>query len=380
MRGGPLIAVSAILCCVAGFGLHESRRSRVKTDDNTKKASRERPEVRVKLLGTKFTPEGKAWPGLALLNDPCNLTVALPSGRELRLPVKQVILSDTKGTITGISTLPLMQLVGFQTALSELRRILKDLAIEPDRRMEEMISLYENYGDMKANGGIDLDGLGTVIEEKALIAVAIRPDWEGKGWFFSLTFYPTNEAWGRLEGLRPRESKAERYGVLPELTVALSKPIGAIKGKEWVLDPVSKRPFSTVRTSYEDPRTVKVELPDGRVFDAAARVVFLDQRQGAVTGVHFLTLAKMPDYPSAVTELRRTLKGWGVDTDHQFEAPLARWSKLHEKPNYLLPHRTSLALGPEAELVIEVTNFGIEKDWYITYSITGHPEHAGRPR
>src|SRR3954454_3923950 len=112
-RSRSMISALVFITIAGGLGLVFMGRwpgIRSLAADRKGEAARIIPRASVSLLGGMFTTKGQEWPGLAGLDEPCHLTVALPSGRRLRLPVKQVILHDEKGTVTDINTLPLKRL------------------------------------------------------------------------------------------------------------------------------------------------------------------------------------------------------------------------------------------------------------------------------
>ncbi len=191
-----------------------------------------RRQVSVVLLGPAETlvgidvPSGLAQQRTAYMraDEPSDVTLTLPNGRTMRLPVKYVSVTTAYATVTDVDLLPLERSVPFKEAVAELHRLLEALRITRDERMKEKMK-REWPEDAPGFDPVKRPGfyphtydLGTALSDDTGFGVRLRAADDG-GWFIVLTFSaqgPKRQAVRGRAGTRPSTPPAAQSNTHPD--------------------------------------------------------------------------------------------------------------------------------------------------------------------
>ncbi len=145
--------------------------------------------ISVRLLGPASEITGIAVPkNLASQNDtylhapePSEVTVRLPRDRIIRSWSKLTSINADHGIVVDIYLLPLPKAVPFRDAVSELRRILREMKIEPDEKMlKDLDGLPDDSGPVSYRTQVSLGS-------DMIFLAKIRPAPDA-GFYLALTF------------------------------------------------------------------------------------------------------------------------------------------------------------------------------------------------
>jgi hypothetical protein len=152
------------------------------------------------------------------VEEPVDVTVLLPGDRSIRTRARYVSVNVDHGVVVDAYLLPLPKTVPFRDAVAALRRLMREMSIEPDERMSKQMAAWpEESGDFTCRAEVTLS-------ESATFLVKVRPGDDG-GHFLVLTFAADGPA---------------RRAVWDPTLKAASKPSADEKGKESDHDSSSK--------------------------------------------------------------------------------------------------------------------------------------------
>jgi hypothetical protein len=147
------------------------------------------PEIRLSFPGPVESLSGMDWPtddrGLSEVTcrqEPCNLTVAFPSGRTFRTPTRLLFLEQREGIITNVDVLPMQELAPFPEAVGQVERFAEGLGVSGQRQVRRRL---KEWRETRPESSVSTRGL---IEEPVAVFFEIKPHPSGRGWFVTLTF------------------------------------------------------------------------------------------------------------------------------------------------------------------------------------------------
>lgn len=197
-------AVTAAAILILGFvGLAMTKDHPPKDPSS---AHSEPSRVSVRLLGPASEIKGVAIPAHILagerprffqINEPSVVAVTLPGGKVITIPSKmsfintEVDVRTKSAVVVDIDLLPLPKSISFREAVAELRRLMRDMGIEPDERMKRHLAEWpedtpgydtERRPEFLPHGYRTVVGIG----ESVAFEVDVRAADDG-GWFLALT-------------------------------------------------------------------------------------------------------------------------------------------------------------------------------------------------
>ena len=152
--------------------------------------------VAVRLLGPAEAITGIEAPkGVARRNgtylharDPADVTVRLPGGRAARVWSKLTSVHVDHGVVVDVDLLPLPEAVPFREAVAELRRLMREMGIEPDERMREQMAAWpDDSGYFTYRTGVNLS-------ESVKFSVDVRPTPDDNKFYLALMFSAIGDA------------------------------------------------------------------------------------------------------------------------------------------------------------------------------------------
>ena len=155
------------------------------------------PTVEVWLLEPVERMQGHSWTryddGRPLetiaIEKPCSLIIHLPSGKQWRTWAKAITFVQDKGIITSVAPLPLNDLVEYQQAVDETKRIVETVTESEEKKLRFLEKL-NNWEAQKPVPSSFMNFANLIkIEEKASVFIEIKasPDSNGK-WFVAIDF------------------------------------------------------------------------------------------------------------------------------------------------------------------------------------------------
>jgi len=118
---------------------------------------------------------------------PSVVAVTLPGGKVFSLPAKTAFVTTEVDVRTGIAVvvdvalLPLLKGVSYREAVAEVRRLMRDMGVEPDKRMRKRMATWpDDSGPVTYNAAMD-------ISEDHGLSAELRPS-PDDGWFVVFTF------------------------------------------------------------------------------------------------------------------------------------------------------------------------------------------------
>jgi hypothetical protein len=124
--------------------------------------------------------------GMTAIQQPCELTLHLPSTKTLRLTSKQTILQQEGGIVTLVSVLPLEAPLDFGSALAKAQETARKLEIS-DRKLLERLSHWSNPSD--GNKSDPKYMARARVEPGVNLYVKMLPTNDDTGWFIALEFH-----------------------------------------------------------------------------------------------------------------------------------------------------------------------------------------------
>jgi len=119
--------------------------------------------VAVRLLGPAEAITGMKVPkGLAQQGDTylrveehTEVTLQLPGGKTVRMRVKYVSINVNHGVVVDIHLLPLPTSVPYREAVAEIRRLMREMGIEPDEPMRKQLATWpDDSGPVSYKAGM----------------------------------------------------------------------------------------------------------------------------------------------------------------------------------------------------------------------------------
>lgn len=355
-----------------------------------------RLDVYVELLGPAKALRGVAWPvdgtnalmSQAYVQQPCNLTVRLPSGREFQLPVMQATFTQDAETVKYISVVPLMDLVTYQGALDKIDEVVGALEIEPETRMPMTLALWRQY---RRGTGMVHEGAETYLEEKAVLWTRYEGHLSQPGWFVKLQFNATSPEVMKLSRSRYTAEKQAEFArrdeeleriikereaeeELVDCSFELGGKIASFKPWPWSQFP-GEAPF---RVNRFQRAVATISLPGGAQLQLPVRIAHLGRTGDVITRAHLTARPRFDSVDDAVAEALKILQGWGMKPDQRLSEGLASWPELVKKPNYALPLRAKGRIQKPAPLTVhaELTRFPGARSWMLTLSLCTEDEPA----
>jgi len=269
---------------------------------------------------------------------PHRLTIRLPDGGTLILPVRGMALLSEYGVVEGVYVRRPLGPVSLTQAVADVHHTIKDLAIEPDEAMRRQMAAWPKDEPAAVAATATHDILaGMPLGEQARLDVHLRPDPRG-GWYYLLAVEGTPlacaaaQAVERLATLPDRGRRFSRRSGepgetgggdrRPEVWVPLLGPTEQARGMD--MDQI----VPVLPLAWPDllrPCRLTVHLPDGRAPTLEARGVALLSDHGTVVDV----FARIPSQPvpfrEAVADLRRALGSVGIEPDEAMRRQMAAW-------------------------------------------------------
>ena len=153
--------------------------------------------VSIRLLGPVSEIKGVTVPAHVLtaqrgseffqIDEPSVITVSLPGGKRISLPVKtafvntEVDIKTKSAVVVDINLLPLPKGVPYRESVAELRRLMREMGIEPDERMRKQMTTWPD------DSGPVTYSAGMWISESVGLGGEVRSNPDGE-WFVVFTF------------------------------------------------------------------------------------------------------------------------------------------------------------------------------------------------
>jgi hypothetical protein len=341
------ITILAGSIVLAGFAWGIAPMAPPQVERNTGRPPRLR-QVSVELLGRAEAIEGMEFrvrpdgeKGLYLrVEEPCEATIRLPGGRELRQVVKYLSVDVSHGVIVGANFTPQMRALPYKECLSELHRCFESLGITPDKRMREMLS----YWPKPENAPNDIPRISSQVQraamditEDTMIYVMMQRADVG-GWFFDLSFDATTEARMGLRIPLPQQLAAPLKPTASEkpvdddplsssatarkITVNLAGPVDDVSGVYLPTNAVQRR---SATLDVFGPTDLSINLASGKTLRLAARYVVIRANAGFVLDVYALPFNRPVPFAEAKAELLRNLDALGITPSERMKQQMAEW-------------------------------------------------------
>ena len=166
--------------------------------DKVRKAMMETklPVIEVWLMDSTDRVKGRPWPTyddgrpleITAVEEPFELVLHLPSGREIRMRAKAATFEQDNGVVSQVSPLPLMGLVEFRDAVAEAKRIAADLRVDTDPQLRARLMEWQGQNpeaDMFSN---PVYMARAQLETGVLLYIEIKPHPNGDGWYVIVDF------------------------------------------------------------------------------------------------------------------------------------------------------------------------------------------------
>jgi hypothetical protein len=149
----------------------------------------------VALLASLSETKGVTWGqrGAVLpivhIAEPASFSLHLPSGRTLPLVARMVSVYQEDGTVLGVYYLPLNHVVPFAAACLEAEVQLKRLGVHADDPCWGTLARWKGVSPIVQFPMPDKYALRAGLEERAIVTLEIRPQWDEEAWFLVVTVW-----------------------------------------------------------------------------------------------------------------------------------------------------------------------------------------------
>jgi hypothetical protein len=211
------VSTASILLACNGLMIMDN-----KSLDNEHVPLTERPRISVQLLRPASAITGMTVPAHIIsgerphffeVNDPSVIAVILPDGKQISLPVKtafvnvEVDVRTKTPVVVDVDLLPLPKAAPFREAIAELNRLMREMRIQPDERMQKKMATWpDDSRDFTYRAEVKLS-------ESVTFLVKVRPS-DNDEHFLVFTFAADGDArravWDPTFKAASKQSMAEK--------------------------------------------------------------------------------------------------------------------------------------------------------------------------